>query len=86
MSFRRIQLLFYETLFPRTLIKTNLQPHRRTLAQIAAEIPQARKLFFAGTKERPTEAPYVALQKKFCAEELKWKAGNSSKIKVKKNA
>ena len=35
------------------------------LARKAAKIPEATKLFFAGTEERPTEAPYVRLQKKF---------------------
>jgi hypothetical protein len=33
------------------------------IAVIAAKIPQAAGLFFPDTKERPAEAPYVALEK-----------------------
>ena len=51
----------------KSLYETTTKP----LAQIVAEIPQAGKLFLASTEERSKEAPYVMLQEKFCAEELK---------------
>ena len=44
------------------------------IAAIEAEIPQEAGLFFPGMKERPTEDPFMALEKKYCNEELQWKA------------
>jgi hypothetical protein len=48
------------------------------LAQIVVESPELQKGFFVGTKERPTEAPFVAYKKPFWGEDLKRKAGVAS--------
>ena len=47
-----------------------MKQRRTPTAVIVAEIPQAAVLFFPETEERPKEAPYVALEKKCCNEEL----------------
>lgn len=45
------------------------------MPQIAMESPEAKRLFFAGATERPTEAPGVTCKKQRFAEDLEWIAG-----------
>ena len=40
------------------------------IAPIEAESPQFKNLFFAGAKQRPTEARFVACKKRFLNEDL----------------
>jgi hypothetical protein len=53
-----------------------------SLARIATETPELRKLVFPDAKGRPTEAPFVAWKNSFCNEELECRAGKAPELHI----
>lgn len=55
----------------------NLHPQVHLVAPIVVEILAWENLFFPGRKERPEEAPLLALEKKIFPSKIEAESGNS---------